>query len=199
MPKVVPEYKEKAKERILGAAMEVFSQKGFHDSRMEDIAAKVGVSKRTLYLYYENKEELFRALCAGAPKQMAEMLQACFKDDPEGLACTKFFDLATSGPPSGFDFEIISAASRNPTLKKIEGDLQQEEIKVIADILEDRKRKGVLPSDVDAQQTARVLIALYRGLNADLVLGAKKSDVRQAWIDATAKIMASSPGKRSKD
>ena len=62
MPKVVPEYKEQATKKILEAARSVFAEKGYHDARMEDIAEMVGVSKRTLYLYFTNKEELFAAI-----------------------------------------------------------------------------------------------------------------------------------------
>ncbi len=195
MPKVVPEYKEKAKERILVAALRVFSQKGYHDARMEDIADELGVSKRTLYLYYKNKEDLFRAICEGAPKAMAEMLKACFQCDPTGMACATFFDQAQQGPPSGFEYEIIAAASRNQTLKKLQGELQENEIRVIAQILEDRKKKGVLPPSLDAHQMAMILIALFRGLNGDLIMGRKKAEVREAWIEATERLLAA-PARR---
>lgn len=46
---------------LLSAALSVFTERGFAGARLEDIAARAGVSKGTLYLYYENKEELFKA------------------------------------------------------------------------------------------------------------------------------------------
>ena len=39
----------------------MFTERGFAGARLDDIAARAGVSKGTLYLYYENKEELFKA------------------------------------------------------------------------------------------------------------------------------------------
>jgi len=54
--------KPKAKERILEAAMEVFSHKGFHPATMDEIAEKAGVGKGTLYRYFETKEKLFAEL-----------------------------------------------------------------------------------------------------------------------------------------
>ncbi len=51
-----------AKERILEAALEVFSQKGFHSATTEDIAERAGVGKGTLYRYFETKEKLFAEL-----------------------------------------------------------------------------------------------------------------------------------------
>jgi AcrR family transcriptional regulator len=49
-------------QEILEAALAVFADKGFATARMDDIAAKAGVSKGTIYLYFESKEAVFRAL-----------------------------------------------------------------------------------------------------------------------------------------
>jgi AcrR family transcriptional regulator len=46
---------------ILSAALDAFVEKGFAATRLEDIAERAGISKGTLYLYFENKEELFKA------------------------------------------------------------------------------------------------------------------------------------------
>ncbi len=51
-----------AKERILEAALEVFSQKGFHPATTDEIAERAGVGKGTLYRYFETKEKLFAEL-----------------------------------------------------------------------------------------------------------------------------------------
>ncbi len=61
MPKVVPEYKELAKKRIIDAAYKIFYKKGYHNSTMDDIAREVGVSKASLYSYFKSKEELLQA------------------------------------------------------------------------------------------------------------------------------------------
>jgi AcrR family transcriptional regulator len=54
--------KEARPSEILAAALEVFAQKGFAGARLEHIAARAGVSKGALYLYFETKEDLFRAV-----------------------------------------------------------------------------------------------------------------------------------------
>lgn len=54
--------KEDRPSELLGAALNLFVEKGFTATRLEDVAAKAGVSKGTLYLYYENKEALFKAV-----------------------------------------------------------------------------------------------------------------------------------------
>lgn len=47
---------------ILAAALEEFSCSGFANARLEDIAARAGVAKGTVYLYFRNKEGLFQEL-----------------------------------------------------------------------------------------------------------------------------------------
>jgi AcrR family transcriptional regulator len=54
--------KEDRPQEILEAALKVFAEKGFAAARLEEIAAKAGVSKGTIYLYFESKEAVFKAL-----------------------------------------------------------------------------------------------------------------------------------------
>ncbi len=54
--------KQSTKERIFEAALEVFSQKGFHTATTDEIAERAGVGKGTLYRYFETKEKLFAEL-----------------------------------------------------------------------------------------------------------------------------------------
>src|SRR5437763_17205259 len=58
---------------IVEAAFAVFAEKGFAAARLDEIAARAGVSKGALYLYFETKEELFRAVVEQA---IAPNLQA---------------------------------------------------------------------------------------------------------------------------
>src|SRR6478609_4648585 len=51
---------EERPKQILDAALEVFSERGLAAARLEDIAKRAGLSKGTIYLYFPNKEELFR-------------------------------------------------------------------------------------------------------------------------------------------
>ena len=49
-------------QEIVAAAADVFAEKGFAASKLADTAARAGVTKGTLYLYYETKEALFEAV-----------------------------------------------------------------------------------------------------------------------------------------
>lgn len=54
--------KEARPQELLDAALDLFVERGFAATRLDDIAKRAGVSKGTLYLYYESKEELFKAV-----------------------------------------------------------------------------------------------------------------------------------------
>jgi len=47
---------------LLDAALDLFVEKGFAATRSEEVAARAGVSKGTLFLYFPSKEELFKAV-----------------------------------------------------------------------------------------------------------------------------------------
>jgi AcrR family transcriptional regulator len=54
--------KEARPAELIAAALELFVEKGYAGTRLEDVAARAGVSKGTLYLYFENKDDLFKAV-----------------------------------------------------------------------------------------------------------------------------------------
>jgi len=54
--------KDARPQEILEAALAVFAEKGFAATRMNDIAARAGVTKGTIYLYFPSKEEVFKSL-----------------------------------------------------------------------------------------------------------------------------------------
>jgi TetR/AcrR family transcriptional regulator len=54
--------KEARPGELLAAALDLFVDKGFAATRAEEVAARAGVSKGTLFLYFQSKEELFKAV-----------------------------------------------------------------------------------------------------------------------------------------
>ena len=60
-----PRWQRRSEDRpqeICAAALDVFAEKGFAAARLDEIAKRAGVSKGTLYLYFQSKEDLFRAV-----------------------------------------------------------------------------------------------------------------------------------------
>ena len=57
--------KEARPAELMSAALDLFVERGFSATRLEDVAARAGVSKGTLYLYFPSKEDLFKAVVRG--------------------------------------------------------------------------------------------------------------------------------------
>jgi len=68
--------KEARPGEIVDAALAVFAEKGFAAAKLDDIARRGGISKATLYLYFETKEEIFRAVARAAVALLIEALDS---------------------------------------------------------------------------------------------------------------------------
>jgi AcrR family transcriptional regulator len=76
MPIDEPKWRRRKEARpgeIVDAALEVFAEKGFAAAKLDDIARKAGISKATLYLYFDTKDEIFRAV---AQSEVASLMEA---------------------------------------------------------------------------------------------------------------------------
>ncbi len=66
---------------ILDAAMVIFSQKEFHETRLEDIAEAAGFSKASLYNYYKDKNEIFLGLAIREHRRLHQRMSNAVKDN----------------------------------------------------------------------------------------------------------------------
>ncbi|MHB8780133.1 MAG: TetR/AcrR family transcriptional regulator [Candidatus Geothermincolia bacterium] len=55
--------KEEKREQITESARKLFLERGFYETRMEDIAESAGLAIGTLYLYFKNKNEIYASIC----------------------------------------------------------------------------------------------------------------------------------------
>ena len=79
LPPGQPKFRRRPADRpaeILSAALEVFAARGFQAARLEEVAKRAGVSKGALYLYFETKADLFRAVVTDAISPNIERVKA---------------------------------------------------------------------------------------------------------------------------
>src|SRR2546421_8353202 len=69
------------RDAILAAALEAFSASGFAAARLDDVARRAGVAKGTIYLYFRDKESLFRELVRTALSPLARAITAAARSD----------------------------------------------------------------------------------------------------------------------
>ena len=73
---------------LTAAALGLFVEKGYAATRLDEVAARAGVSKGTLYLYFDSKEALFKAVITmgiGPVMERGEALFAELRHDPVAL------------------------------------------------------------------------------------------------------------------
>lgn len=80
---MTPEQREKMRSRILNAARERFLEHGLDGLSMRGIAAKVGVSSMTLYLYYDSRQDIVRHIVAEGFGLLNHALEEEAAGDPE--------------------------------------------------------------------------------------------------------------------
>jgi AcrR family transcriptional regulator len=76
---------EERPKQILDAALAVFAERGLAAARLEDIAKRAGVSKGTIYLYFANKEELFRGVVRSTVIAFIERSEAIFEAERDPI------------------------------------------------------------------------------------------------------------------
>jgi AcrR family transcriptional regulator len=74
---------EERPKQILDAAFAVFAERGLAAARLDDIARRAGLSKGTIYLYFPNKEELFREVVRSTVIAFIERGEAMTQTEPD--------------------------------------------------------------------------------------------------------------------
>lgn len=180
MPKVVPEYKEQARKRIVDAAAAVFKRKGLPAGTMDEIAREIGVSKGALYLYFPTKTRLLEAVQARFRSQYLEVLdhRLAHGDVVDGIVSSiegifsgefdpaVFHQLATS---SGTDPEVREAMRSDAR-----GD--HAEVRKLLKRLEADRR---IPRMRNPEATADAVLLLLQGTFAAAALRGDPSESRE--------------------
>lgn len=153
-----PKFRRRKADRpgeIVDAALAVFAEKGFAAARLDEIAARAGVSKGALYLYFETKEDLFRAvveqaiapniagvraMIAAHPGPLRDLLQVI----PPRIAA-----IIEALPVGGVIKMVIGEAGNFPELARVWHDrLVAQALGAMCDAVEAAQRRGeVKPGD----------------------------------------------------
>jgi AcrR family transcriptional regulator len=81
--------KETLRQEILDAARQLFLKNGFENVSMRQIAEKIEYSPTTIYLYFEDKAELFRSICEETFAKLEGELGAIVKTDRDPALCLR--------------------------------------------------------------------------------------------------------------
>ncbi len=116
--------KEARPAELVAAAIELFVEKGFAATRLEEIAARAGVSKGTVYLYFSSKEDLFKAAVReGVVPHLAEV-ERLIEEDTGSVAdllrniLLNAWHVSGDSPVGGLPKLLVAEARNFPVLAR---------------------------------------------------------------------------------
>jgi TetR/AcrR family transcriptional regulator, fatty acid metabolism regulator protein len=173
---------EDKRRQILDAAVRVFARKGFHASRVGDIAEEAGVAHGLLYHYFDSKDAVLQAVFQANWSVLQERIASVEEtDEPAAnqLRHVTAILLRTWLHLPDVVRVVIREFGRSPELAERIGELAQP-IEVIQRIIERGIAKGEFRQDVDAEVAATVVYGGIDELLTGWVLGrlpAEEADV----------------------
>ena len=157
--------KDARPQELLAAAIDLFVERGFASTRLEDVARRAGVSKGTLYLYYANKEELFKAVVRESIVPAigdAEVSMAEFDGHSEDLlrsVLLSWWQRVGDTKASGMVKLVMAEAGNFPELAQFyREEVIERGTNMIKTMLERAVARGEF-RPVDTKQMTRVLMA----------------------------------------
>lgn len=146
--------------RLRKAAIAVFAEKGFHETKVSDIVAKAGVSQPTFYLHFVSKDAAFEELVEEFRTALRAATQACLISP--GLAPEELFaDLKASFT------RYFAVLARDPALTEIgffqrpSGEVTKAQmIEWTMANMEQEQAAGILRADIPVAHQARLVIGL---------------------------------------
>ncbi len=178
MPKKDPSQLGDKRNRILQAAIEVFSRKGFFNSKVSEIARASGVADGTIYLYFKNKDDLLISLFE---EKMAEVVADVKKRIQAGenpLDRMRIFienHMGLLECEAGL-IEVLQVELRQSSkfLKDYTPVKFFEYLDVLSGILEEGKREGVFRPDLNVNVARRVVFGAMDELSRTYILSKRQ-------------------------
>jgi TetR/AcrR family fatty acid metabolism transcriptional regulator len=183
---------------ILDAARKVFSDKGFHETRLEDIAASAGFSKASLYNYFSDKEQIFLNIAIRDFEELLTKLRFGVDNSLPLISTIEFlvrtvfsffgeqitFFLETA------KFQAICKFDMGERLQghheKLVGRFQEsyfELLSTFAGVLRSARERGEYKSTLDEMTLARFLEGLVRATIFEWKISGKIGDIEQTVRD----------------
>ena len=163
------------RERILDAAVRVFAKKGFHATRVSEVAKAAGVADGTIYLYFKSKDELLVSLFEDRVQRLLAFLQ---RELPatQGAAgkLRRIIELQLGLMEGERDLaEVVTVIVRQSTklMKEYAAPKFNAYLDAIAGVVQDGQSSGELRADVSPHVAARAIFGALDGITMTWALG----------------------------
>ena len=165
------------RDRILRAAVTIFSRKGFFNSKVSEIARAAEVADGTIYLYFRNKDDLLISLFEEKMGEVVADVRRRIADGGNSLEKLKIFienhmDLLER--EAGL-VEVLQVELRQSTkfLKDYTPVKFFEYLEIISDILEEGRKEGIFRPDLNVSIARRAIFGALDELSLTYILSRK--------------------------
>jgi AcrR family transcriptional regulator len=166
-PKIVD--KEEKKKAIALASVEVFSEKGFDRTRMEDVAKVAGVGKGTIYEYFKTKDELMEgAVSILFSDMMNELMPKLQSDAPAtqqliSMLEKSILSIKQVGFAYRFFLDYMIQISRKNSEETFVGEMLAEYRRALAELVRKGVAEGEFRADLDPYEAVAAMAAWIDG------------------------------------
>jgi len=183
MPKVVPEYKEDAKRRIVAAAIDVMAERGCERTTFNDVAKKLGVTKGAVYWYFPTKEALIGAVLHSIQAEIRQVNFEAFYDRPAEETISQMFDRFAIADPKkrAVFYEMFALANRNTEIRHATREYYDGLVATFEEEIIREKKRRFIQTQADPHHLAQLLAALYSGLQNYDMVWMNQDEIQKLW------------------
>ncbi len=166
---------------IVETAEEMFAQRGYENTSMDDIARASEFTKRTLYKYFMNKEDLFFAVIRGCFQKLFAYVESSFRSGKTGQEKMKaglaaYFRFYRENPEKFRLMNYIGFAKSDdadvPNYKSFLS-LDSDIFRGVMRVIDEGKADGSIRKDLDTAYLAYSMIFLVTGFLNELSIAGK--------------------------
>jgi TetR/AcrR family fatty acid metabolism transcriptional regulator len=184
-----PHPRDRKRERILDGAVRAFAAQGFHRARVSDVAKAAGVADGTIYLYFEGKDDLLRAVFDRAMGRFLErgrVALSSFEDPVDQVREFVRLHLECVGE----DRELaavfqVDLRKSIQFMQSVSRGLLAEYLDHLVGILERGQQRGAFREDLPAREMAKMIFGVLDELSTNWVLSERNYRLESAVRPAT--------------
>jgi AcrR family transcriptional regulator len=172
LPRVSAAHEQEIRDRILAAAIRVFSEKGYHSSTIADVVRDSGLSVGAIYTYFSGKDELIRLSCdqiaARGLEQLAERLApATTTAERMAIAIGLYIETIDDYDGAPGQISLVQAwaeADREPGVREMLAARRERLVGAGRYLIAQGVASGELPDWLDVDAVTRGFLGLLDGL-----------------------------------
>lgn len=157
---------EEKRERLLEEAAKLFAEKGFNETDMTRLAKKAGVSKGSLYDYFDSKTDLYLHVCMDGLEKSRQAVYGGISSEWDLFRQVehmfrKGVEFALSHPEYVALYLNISSSGMENFADQLSREVEQRTAEHLKGLIREGVDKGIVRADIDVDLTAFLINSLY--------------------------------------